>query len=199
MDDSKIIDWNVLHSLGLFPEMGEEIVWVGRPAIEPSLNGNLFEVIGETSPWVIYYAGQAFIFLYGLQSNEIWLFAINFIGFLIVQILPFVNQYQKINRSVYVVTNKRIVLHLWRNFVGKTHVLRYDDFQGTLAVEDETDPNNGTVYLTTVKDVGFWTYNIESDEKRQHPTIESIQNVTRVGEQIEQLRLQYIAGKPHTG
>lgn len=190
MDDSKILDWNILNALGLYPETGEEIIWVGQPAIEPSVQGNLFDLIGGTSPWAIYYAGQAVVFLYGLQSNEIWLFAFNFIAFLVAQIIPYVNQYQKTKRSVYVVTNKRIVLHIWRNFVGKTHILRYDDFQKTLPVEDETDPKNGTVYLLTGKDVGFWTYKIESDERSQHPSIESIRNATEVGQQIEQLRLQ---------
>lgn len=195
MDGSKILDWNVLNALGLYPETGEEIVWVGQPAIEPSVPGNLAYVIEGYSPWLTYYLGQALLFIYGLESNKFWLFAFNVIAFLIFQILPYVNQYQKTKRSVYVVTNKRIVLHIWRNFVGKTHILRYDDFQKTLPVEDETDPNNGTVYLMTGKDVGFWTYKIESDERSQHPSIESIRNASEVGRQIEQLRLQSISKK----
>lgn len=190
MDGSKILDWNVLNALGLYPETGEEIVWVGQPAIEPSFPGALYVLFEDSTPWIAYYVAQAFIFIYGLESSKFWLFSLNILTFLVFQLLPFVNQYQKTKRSVYVVTNKRIVLHIWRNFVGKTHILRFDDFQKTLPVEDETDPNNGTVYLMTGKDVGFWTYKIESDERSQHPSIESIRNASEVGRQIEQLRLQ---------
>lgn len=47
----------------------------------------------------------------------------------------------------------------------------------------------------TGKDVGFWTYKIESDERSQHPSIESIRDASEVGRQIEQLRLQTALNK----
>ena len=192
MNDSQILDWNMLSALALFPEKGEEIIWSGRPNLRARFPGNLladFETL-RIRLWALYYS---FIFLFihhGLDTRQIWPFVCVFATIMGIQVVPYVLDYLRINHTFYVVTNTRILLRPWRLFEKKNHILRYDDFQKTNVVIEDPITTDGTIYLMTGKDVGFWTYEIETGQRRHHPTLERVKNAEALAKMIEKFRLE---------
>jgi hypothetical protein len=192
MDSAKILDWDVLSALGLFPELNEEILWTGQPSARPEFPGGFLTLFDDFNPWILYYAVLAFQFAYGIETLKVWPFITSILMIIAFQIVPYIFEYQRITRTLYVVTNRRIVFRFWRLFQEKVHILRYNDFQSTTFVVDQPAVNKGTVYLMTGKEVGFWTYDMESGERRHHPTLESVRDPEALRKKIEQIRLAHL-------
>ncbi len=192
MDNAKILDWNVLSALGLFPEKEEEIIWARQPMISPW-------VPGTNNGWpnrllFAFYCGVVLAIKESVSTGQIALALFAFGAVLLFQVLPFAMKYLEIKRSVYVVTNRRIILKLNRYFREKVHILRYDDFQKATFVMEYGGSDFGTLYLMTGKDVGFWTYDIVSGEKRHHPTMECVPGTEKLALEIEKIRAETVSG-----
>lgn len=192
MDAAKILDWDVLSALGLFPELNEEIIWTGHPGARPIFPGGFLTLFDDFNPWYVYYGIQGLLLAYGIESLKIWPFATTIILILAFQFIPYVIQYQRITRTLYVVTNRRIIFRFWRFFNENVHILRYNDFQSTAFVVEQPAFNKGTVYLMTGKEVGFWTYEMESGDRRHHPTFECVHDPEAIVKKIEHIRVSHL-------
>lgn len=187
MESAKILDWNPLTALALYPEKDEAILWAGQPNLSshfPGVSGLGF----LNRFWISYYVGIFWAFRYSLKTYDPLPALLAILAVILLQVLPFLLQYYTIRHTSYVVTNKRIVLSLCRFFILKTHVLRYGDFQKSTFVMNSEGTNTGTVYLMTGKDVGFWTYEMTGGERRHHPTLEGVDGAEELVLRIEGIR-----------
>ncbi len=190
MNENNVLDWNPLSALGLFPEMEEDILWFGQPSLKPLIPGINAGSLDRF--WLIYYGGIFICFRNSWAFGIIWPVFLAIGAIFFIQVLPFLISYFKISRTAYVVTNKRIVLKIWRFFVEKTYILRYDDFQRSTCVMHYPNTDSGTVYLMTGKDPGFWTHDIQTGERRQHPTLECVKGAEALALQIEKIRVEQL-------
>lgn len=190
MDNTKMLDWNALAALGLFPESEEYVVWTGQPKHYIPFPGSIDRYgRGLNRFWMAYYVCLFLALKESFLTGRFIPGIMALLAILLIQVLPFYLKYYAVKRTLYVVTNQRIVLHIWDDFSEKTHVLRYDDFQrATFAMGVRPGTNWGTVYLMTGKDIGFWTHEILSGERRHHPTLECVENAEWLALKIEDIR-----------
>lgn len=190
MDDSKILDWDIFTALGLFPELGEVIIWTGSPNLSTPIPG-ITTVDDFLNLWLGYYCALIASVVHGFTHKQYWFVIVPVLVLGLFQVLPAIISYHKIHRTQYIVTNKRIIFNLWSVFNPKVHWLRYDDFQKTNLLMNNFDATTGTIYLMTGKEVGFWTYDFDGGERRHHPSLEYVQQPVEVSKKIEALRIEF--------
>jgi hypothetical protein len=113
-------------------------------------------------------------------------------------------------RTHYIITNQRIVFVTWRWATGTTvREMKYNDLTDVQLIwynetskrlwrEVQTTRWNHIVLLTG-KDVGFWTYDLLTEERRFHPTLERLKHAEKAFEKIQhQKNAQINSQRPKT-
>jgi hypothetical protein len=165
------------------PEFDEKVLWEGRPDQEvewpPLLTFFIYKL--EYATYLL--IGLVFLFI-----AKLWLLLV--ISIVVLFYLTIGNHLErkfKVQHTYYFVSNRRIMFRTWRLFEGnRINILRYDDFDAVqYTLSEKTGANTGTIYLMTGKDIGFWTYDLMSGEKRSNPSLERIPDAGVVAEMIK--------------
>lgn len=190
MKKTSIIDGDFFAGWENYIFSESEIKWTGKPKVEPSFklleNGIYHDVMtGPSSLFLIYCIYLTSVtYAFYEQGYHLSAFSIAFIGFTFPFLIDYL-KYVNYSKTKYAISDKYVLFKFYNGWKFKIYAIPKEEI---IQVHLTKEVNNfGTITLVTANNVEFSTYHGRTGARRDHPTLEFIENYDEVAALLKKM------------